>query len=498
MSEREKNIVMFPFMAQGHIIPFLALARHILHTCNSTTTSTTYTITFVTTPLNAHIITSSLPPNSNIRLLQIPFSGSDHGLPPHVENTDSLPYHLLHKFLRASLCLKPSFSKLLSDLISQQHGRPPLCIIADVFFGWCADIARHYGVFNAIFCGGGGFGFACYHSLWLNLPHRNTDSHHIMIPDFPEASTIHVTQMSDLLRAADGHDTFSMFNREVLSAWSKADAILFNTLEVLDRTGLKYFRRKLGRPVWAVGPVNLSIDNQAHAEKEGGNVSDMCTQWLDRKPAKSVVYVSFGSQNTISTSQMIELAIALEASCKNFVWVVNPPAEFDTNSEFRAKEWLPHGFEERIKESNRGLLAHKWAPQLDILSHEAVSVFLSHCGWNSVMEALGHGVPILGWPLAAEQFYNAKLLEEEVGVCVEVARGKSIVRHEDLAAKIELVMNGTEKGTEMTRKACEVREMIKNAMKDEDGLKGSSVKAMHEFLSAATLMTAPSRSGPNN
>lgn len=261
-----------------------------------------------------------------------------------------------------------------------------------------------------------------------------------MIPDFPEASTIHVTQMSDLLRAANGQDTFSTFNREVLGEWSKADAILFNTVEGLDRTGLTYFRRKLGGPVWAVGPLNLSIDNRAHAGKGAGNTSDLCTQWLDTKPAKSVLYVSFGSQNTLSTSQMTELALALEASCKNFIWVVRPPVEFDTNSEFRAKEWLPHGFEERVKESNRGLLMHKWAPQLDILSHEAVSVFLSHCGWNSVMEALGRGVPILGWPLAAEQFYNAKLLEEDVGVCVEVARGKSFVRHEDLAAKIELVI----------------------------------------------------------
>ncbi|KAF3434086.1 hypothetical protein FNV43_RR25189 [Rhamnella rubrinervis] len=116
-----------------------------------------------------------------------------------------------------------------------------------------------------------------------------------------------------------------------------------------------------------------------------------------------------------------------------------------------------------------------------------LSLPLSHCGWNSVMEALGQGVPILGWPVAAEQFCNAKLLEEEVGVCVEVARGRSVVGHEDLAAKIELVMNGTDKGIEMATKACQVKEMIKNAMKGEDGFKGSSVKAMGKFLNAASL-----------
>lgn len=110
---------------------------------------------------------------------------------------------------------------------------------------------------------------------------------------------------------------------------------------------------------------------------------------------------------------------------------------------------------------------HEWAPQLDIWSHGAVCEFLSHCGWNSEMEALGGGVPMLGSPLAVEQFYNAKLLEE-LGVCVEVARGKSLVRHEDLVAKIDLVMNGAERGIEMTTKACEMREMIEYAMKHVD------------------------------
>lgn len=105
--------------------------------------------------------------------------------------------------------------------------------------------------------------------------------------------------------------------------------------------------------------------------------------------------------------------------------------------EFRAEEWLPIGFEDRIRESKRGLLLHKWAPQIDILSHEAVSAFLSHCGWNSTLEALGYGVPIIGWPLSADQFYNVEFLEEKLGVCVGVARGKSSrVGHEEMIKKL--------------------------------------------------------------
>ncbi|KAF3434080.1 hypothetical protein FNV43_RR25183 [Rhamnella rubrinervis] len=128
MSDRGKNIVMFPVMAQGHIIPFIALAHRIQQI------SDIYTITFVTTPLNVNKIKSYLPPNSsNIRVAEIPFSGTDYGLPPHVENTDGLPYHLIPNFLDALFSLKPSFRQFISDLISEQNGNPPLCIIADNF-----------------------------------------------------------------------------------------------------------------------------------------------------------------------------------------------------------------------------------------------------------------------------------------------------------------------------------------------------------------------------
>ncbi|KAJ7005201.1 hypothetical protein NC653_009996 [Populus alba x Populus x berolinensis] len=144
---------------------------------------------------------------------------------------------------------------------------------------------------------------------------------------------------------------------------------------------------------------------------------------------------------------MMELAMALEACGKHFIWVVRPPVGFDINMEFKAKEWLPEGFEERMEHSKRG------------------------------------------WPLAAEQFYNVKLLEEHIGVCLEVARGKSCeVRQEDIVKKIMLVMDETEKGNAMRRKAREVRDMILDAVQYENDHKGSSVKAMDEFLDAASLM----------
>ncbi|XVF04744.1 hypothetical protein REPUB_Repub05bG0111500 [Reevesia pubescens] len=490
MAEKRENVVMFPFMAQGHIIPFLALALHIEKTRN-------YQITFVNTPLNINKLRSSLPPNSSIRLLEIPFNSADHGLPPNTENCDVVPYHFVVRLLEASASLRTVFKQMIEDIIQEQDGHRPLCIIGDIFFGWMAGVAQELGVFHAVFSGAGGFGLACYYSIWLNLPHKEVKAEdQFLLPDFQEASKIHLSQLPLTMSEADGKDSWSVFHGKYLPEWAKSGGILFNAVEEFDQIGLMYFKRKLGKPVWPVGPILLSSENRARGGKDAGITPDFCKAWLDTKPENSVLFVSFGSMNTISPSQMMQLAKALEVSGKNFIWVVRPPIGFDINSEFKANDWLPDGFEERIRELKKGLVVHKWAPQLEILSHKSTSAFLSHCGWNSVLESLSHGVPLLGWAMAAEQFFNVKLLVEGVGVCVEVARGKTCeVKYEDVAAMIELVMSDCEKGKEMRRKACEVREMIKNAMKDEKGFKGSSVKAMDDFFNAARKRTEKQQSG---
>ncbi|KAJ7950445.1 Glycosyltransferase [Quillaja saponaria] len=448
-TEGNKNMVLFPFMAQGHIIPFMELALQIEQRTN-------YEVTIVNTPMNIKKLRSSLPPYSSIRLLELPFTSSDHGLPPNTENTDALPYNLVIRLVEATTTLLPTFKQLVHKLIDPQlgHHHRSVCVIADILFGWTASVAKELGVFHTFFCCNSGYGLACYCSFWMNLPYREEISDEFSFPDFPEANKIHKTQLSHNMLEANSGDAWTVYQNE-----------------------------NLARPVWSIGPV---LSTGSRAGKEDGVRTELCREWLNTKPLNSVLYVCFGSMNTISASQMMQLAMALEASGTNFIWVVRPPIGFDINSEFKADQWLPEGFEARVEGSRKGLIVHNWAPQMEILSHRAVSAFLSHCGWNSAIEALSHGVPILGWPMAAEQFFNSKFLEEEVGVCVEVARGKmSEVRHEDVKAKIELVMNETEKGKEIRTKACKVKEMIKNTMKNEHGFQGSSVKAMNDFFSVA-------------
>ncbi|KAK6646157.1 hypothetical protein PHAVU_L011543 [Phaseolus vulgaris] len=479
MAEEKQEVVLFPFMAQGHIIPFLALALQLEKTTEK------LNITIVNTSLNIRKLRSSLPPNSSIKLLEIPFTPSQHGLPPNTENTDTIPYNLVIRLIQASTTLKPAFADLLRNILVQNKTRK-LLVVADFFLGWTAAVAKELGAFHVIFSACGGYGLACYYSLWLHLPHRRGDpaQEHLLLPDFPEARTIHRTQLPTNISEADGSDAWSVFQHQNLREWGNSDGVLFNTVDEFDSVGLGYFKRKLNRPVWAIGPILLS--GTGSRGKGGGINPKLCAEWLDAKPSKSVLFVCFGSMNTISASQMMELGKALDRCGRSFIWVVRPPIGFDINSEFREDEWLPEGFVERARESGKGLVVRDWAPQVEILSHSAVSVFLSHCGWNSLLESLSEGVPILGWPMAAEQFYNCKLLEEEVGVCVEVARGKSsAVKCEDIAEKIGLVMGETEKGVAMRKKACYVRDLIRDALKDEDGFKGSSVKAMDHFLSSA-------------
>ena len=470
MEARNHHVILFPFMAQGHITPFLLLAKKI-HQRNPN-----YTITLVNTPLNIQKLKSSLPLNSNIQLKSLPFQSSAHGLPPETETTATLPFPLIINLLQASETLQPAFDQLITD-ITRQDGCPPLCIIADHFLGWTVEVARKFGVFHAIFLTCGAYGGSVYFSLWKNLPHTVTTSNKIPLPEFP-GIYVHRSQLPKHLIAADGTDAWSIFVQRQITFCMKSDAMLTNTVEEFERLGIGMLQKLLQIPVWSIGPLlRLSASN---------SIEITLLQWLDSHPTASILYLSFGSQNTISASQMMELAMGLEASGTSFIWAIRPPLGSDIKGDFKS-EWLPDGFEDRMRERNQGILLHGWAPQVEILSHPSVGAFLSHCGWNSVLESLICGVPIIGWPLTGDQLYNSKFLEEEVGVCVEVARGISeTVRKERVKKVIEMVMNGDE----MRRKAREMAKVLRSALKDEtngagEGRVGSSARGLDEFLKVA-------------
>ncbi|KAK6144014.1 hypothetical protein DH2020_020834 [Rehmannia glutinosa] len=464
-------------MAQGHIIPFLSLALKLEQEKG-------YSITFVNTPLNIQKLRQDLPKASTIRLIEIPFDATEHGLPPDSDAAGTLPPQLIRHFVDSSVALKPAFRNLISDLAD--GGNPPLCVISDMFFAWSAEVAHEFGTLHAIFNAGAGYGMAGWHATWLNMPHlKNPNSDELYLPGFPKGYRF---QTKNLPREiANGP---WKFRQEIFRKWKETDAMLFNTVEEFDEIGLTYFRENFPNcSVYAIGPI-LS---KARSEEED-NATTNHKKWLDSKPKKSVLYVAFGSQYSPSETQTMELAKALEASNVNFLWVLRPPASSSITDSFsdnysENKDFFPTGFEERIKTSKKGLLLKKWAPQMEILSHESIGAFLSHCGWNSIIEALSNGVPMLAWSMGAEQPFNAKFLEEEMGVSIWVANGVSIeVKHEEIVKKIELIMKDDDEGNVMRRKACEVKQIIQSAIKDEEQCKGSSVKALEDFLTTCMQM----------
>jgi hydroquinone glucosyltransferase len=196
-----------------------------------------------------------------------------------------------------------------------------------------------------------------------------------------------------------------------------------------------------------------------------------------------VVYVSFGTGGALSVEQTAEIAAGLEGSGHGFLWVVRMPG-LDGNpcalgtiprGEDDPLAWLPDGFLDRTH--GRGLAVKAWAPQVRVLAHPATAAFVSHCGWNSTVEAVVAGVPMVAWPLYAEQKMNAAILSDVTGVALRLAaaRGDGIVRREEVAAVVREVVEG-EKGRALRARARELQEAAARAWSPE----GSSRLALEE------------------
>ncbi|KAK6922761.1 UDP-glucuronosyl/UDP-glucosyltransferase [Dillenia turbinata] len=217
------------------------------------------------------------------------------------------------------------------------------------------------------------------------------------------------------------------------------DGILLNTWQDLEAQALASIQNV---QVYPIGPLVRPV-------KPDGLKGEMLC-WLDKQSTESVLYVSFGSGGTMSVKQITELAFGLEQSQQRFIWVLRKPVENNADASFFSagkehdddppSKYLPDGFLTRTKES--GFIVPNWAPQIDILSHRSVGGFMTHCGWNSVMESIVNGVPMIAWPLYAEQMMNATLLTEELGVAVrsEVLPTKAVVGRVEIEKMVRMIM----------------------------------------------------------
>lgn len=234
-----------------------------------------------------------------------------------------------------------------------------------------------------------------------------------------------------------------------------------NTFYELESKAVEVLRARC--PVFTVGPLLLprGEESSVSIEQEVSfwKVEDRCINWLDNQASASVLYVAFGSLSTFSDrEQMEELALGLEASHQPFLWVIRQDAVDGSLSEF-----LPEGFLDRNKDRS---LIISWAPQLHVLKHPAVGGFLSHCGWNSMLEnvALG-GIPMLCWPAIAEQKVNARVLVDDWKLALEFQRrddGK--VDRVEVERVVKALMQG-EQGNEIRKRGAELNNLARKAVK---------------------------------
>ena len=210
------------------------------------------------------------------------------------------------------------------------------------------------------------------------------------------------------------------------------------------------------------GDVSYSYSIQLHTPMTAESKA-----WLDGHPARFVVYVAIGSTVALAADQMAELAEGLRASGKPFLWVV------------RAAEAgkLPEGFHGG---GARGGLVVPWCPQLDVLAHPSVGCFVTHCGWNSAVEALAAGVPMVAVPQWSDQPMNAMCVEDvwRVGVRARPAPGVAVVRSGEVERCVREVMEG-ETGAGFRRRALDWSRKAKKAVSEG----GSSDTNILEFIS---------------
>ncbi|KAK4782522.1 hypothetical protein SAY86_016624 [Trapa natans] len=422
-SPTDIHILLYPYPAPGHIIPILDLARRLL-----AHPGVTVTVLVIPTylPLLRPLLSEHPPPALHSLILPEP------PLPPPSSSSSSMASRVISS-MRG---LRDLHLPLLRQWFAS-HALPPAAIVSDFFLGWTHHLARQIGIPRVVFSPSGAFGLAVAYSLWKDLPKLITESPEVSFPDLPNCPSFPIWQISAVCRGyLEAADPSLEFFREDMLADLASWGLLLNSFDELERNYIDHLKRVMGHErVWAAGPLVPAEDDVA--ERRGGHSSVPTREvvtWLDSCDDGSVVYVCFGSRGLLTPRQMDELAAGLEWSGVRFVLCCGGGVS------------VPAGLEQRV--AGRGLVIRGWAPQVVILRHRAVGAFLTHCGWNSVMEGIAAGVVMLTWPMGSDQYTNAKLLVDQLGVGIGIGEGAEIIPE---AAKLGGTLRDSVKGDRAER-----------------------------------------------
>ncbi|KAI0525206.1 hypothetical protein KFK09_004598 [Dendrobium nobile] len=450
------NVLFFPFLAPGHILPMVDLAK--LFAARGAV------VTFLTTPANSVLIQPTIDrfnssATSSIRLHFIPFPFAAVGLPEGCENMSSLAsFTETQKLVKAVALLRHPFDLVLKEL-------RPDCVVTDVFLPWTYEVATENGIPRIIFEGSNFFASCAMDSIERYKPLEGLppESETFVLPALPHHIEMLRSQVSDPSQINSSMTDMIEMIKLVKEVGPKSYGLVVNSFYEMEKDYVEYYKKAMGRKAWHVGPVALCNQEEADKSERGGeNRKDRVLKWLNGRKRGSVVYVCFGSLCDFTAAQLTEMAYGLEFSGHPFVWVVRNMSD----------EWIPEGYEERIE--GKGLIFHGWAPQLLILNHEAVGGFITHCGWNSSLEGITAGLPLVTWPLFAEQFFNERLIVDVLRIGVAVGskvfgfrpEDRPIVNASALEATVRSVMGEGEDAVERRRRARELKELARKAMEE--------------------------------
>ncbi|XP_019160273.1 PREDICTED: UDP-glycosyltransferase 74F2-like [Ipomoea nil] len=446
--EREKraHIVAIPYPSQGHINPMLQFCKRLVSKGLKTTLAIT---TF---------ISNSMKPVSDAVGIDIISDGCDDA---GFLQADSVPDYL-NRFQVAG-------SKTLADLIERYKNSdsPVDCVIYDSFMPWALDVAKSHGLFAGCFftqaCAVN-YVYYCAHHGILQLP---VTSPPVRIPGLP------ALELRDMPSFIYVHGSYPAYFELVLHQFlnvEKADCVFVNSFYKLEAQVVDTMSKM--SPVIPIGPTvpSLYLDNRVKNDSEYGiNLYHMdptkSIDWLNTKPEGSVIYVAFGSMASVDQKQMEELAWGFKNTNTYFLWVVR-------DSELPK---LPENF---LGDDDKALIVN-WSPQLKVLASKAVGCFFTHGGWNSTIEALSLGVPMVAMPQWTDQTMNAKLIVDvwKVGKRVRVGEDGVVSRGE-----IEGCVREVLEGKEMKENAMKWSHLAKEAVSEG----GTSDKVIDEFVSTLT------------
>ncbi|KAM7488383.1 hypothetical protein LguiB_025867 [Lonicera macranthoides] len=472
-SANKPHAVCIPFPAQGHINPMLKLSL-LLHHHN-------FHITFINTDYNHNRLLRSRGPDSLAGFPDFHFRTIPDGLPPtDADSTQHIPS--LCDSTRKN-CLVP-FIELLKRLNDDLDVPPVSCVISDAVMGFAVAAAEVVGVRSVVFRASSACCDICYMHC-RDLVERGIvpleDSSYLTngyldkrIDFVPGMKNVRLRDFPSFVRTTNPNDFMLDFVMGEMDKASKSSAIILNTFDALEGDVLNALSSMYPR-VFAIGPLHLRI-NQLSQDNKLKNIGSSlwreepeCLEWLNSKRANSVLYVNFGSITVMTPQQLVEFAWGLANSKKSFLWIIRPDLVGGGTTA------LPSELVSEIEE--RGLIA-SWCPQEKVLNHASVGGFLTHCGWNSMMESLCSGVPMLCWPFFADQLILCRYACAEWGVGMEIC---SDVSREELEKLVRELMDG-EKGKEMRNKALEWKVKAQEAI-GIDGSSSFNLNNLIEFLS---------------